>query len=92
MTIDVTITLASLRQAIKLVEEAHAKGYDGSVAVLSLVKGGRSIGDTVVEPDGILLCTANDDRDFGRQSSASNVRPVERPAERPPRRRRPGEG
>jgi hypothetical protein len=71
--IEATITLAELKRAVALVEQAHAKGYTASVAVLVLTAGGRCIGDCVLVADGLLL-TDGDIHDYGRQCAAQNVR------------------
>ena len=70
--IEATITLHELKRAVALVEEAHAKGYTASVAVLALEAAGRSIGDCVLVADGLLLDSGNDVHNFGRQNSARN--------------------
>lgn len=70
--IEATITLDELERAVALIEQAHAKGYTASVAVLSLVSGGRGITDCVLAVDGLLL-TDGGIHDYGRQYSTKNV-------------------
>lgn len=75
MGVEVTITLAELDRARALLVEAHAKGYRASVAVLTVVRAGRCIGDCIVESDGLLLTAGSASTDYGRQSSAAHFAP-----------------
>lgn len=87
--IEATITLDELKRAVALVEQAHAKGYTASVAVLALVSGGRGIADCVLVVDGLLL-TDGGAHNYGRQYSTKNVADLTRSrVQRPKRARRP---
>lgn len=88
--IEATITLDELKRAVALIEQAHARGYTASVAVLALAAGGRGIEDCVLVADGLLL-TDGGAHNYGRQSSTKNVADLSRDrARRPKRTRRPG--
>lgn len=70
--IEATITLAELKRAVVLVEQAHAKGYTASVAVLTLASCSRSLDECVLVADGLPL-TDGALRDGGRRSSAADA-------------------
>ena len=82
MAIEVTVTLAELDRARALLQEAHAKGYTASVAVLTVERASRSIYECVAVSDGLLLTAGPSSTDYGRQRSAEYFRSVEPTEER----------
>jgi hypothetical protein len=72
--IRVTATLEVLKQATAELEAAYAKGYTESVAVLTLIQGGRCIAECVVEYDGLLAEQPGENGlDLGWQHSAKRL-------------------
>lgn len=74
MAIEATITLDELKRTVALVEEAYAKGYTASVAILALASGGRHLDECVLVADGLLLRSEDGMHDLGNQSSAKHFR------------------
>jgi hypothetical protein len=71
--INVTITTHELRKALAEVEKARTKGWTGTVAVLTLAKGGRSIWECVVVYEGLLAQSEDGEQDLGHQYHAEHL-------------------